>query len=70
MWAFFRRQALYFLVGFVVAFIVYLFVRFNADAVVLGIFISVGAGVATSIFLWWLERQFNKKPPTTVGGSR
>lgn len=70
MWAFFRRQGLYFLIGFVVAFVVYLFVRFNADAVTLGILIAIGFGAATSAFFWWLERRFNKTAPTTVGGNR
>lgn len=70
MWAFFRRQGLYFLVGFVVAFLIYLFVRFDADAIVLGILISAGAGVGLSMFLWWLERRFEKRQTTTTVGSQ
>lgn len=70
MWAFFRRQGLYFLIGFVVAFVIYLFARFDADAIVLGIVIASGAGVALSVFLWWLERRFERRGPQTVGGVR
>ena len=62
MWAFFRRQALYFLVGFVIAFVIYLFIRFDTDAVLLGIGIAAVAGVALSVFLWWLEGRFEEQP--------
>lgn len=64
MWAFLRKQALYFLVGFVLCFVVYLFVRFNADAVILGLALSVVAGLIFSFALWWAERRFdNPRPP-------
>ena len=46
MYAFLRKQLTVFLVGFVVAFVVYLCVRFVADKVLLGIVISAGVGVA------------------------
>lgn len=70
MWAFLRRQALYFLVGFVVAFVIYLFARFEADEIFLGIAIASGVGFALSVFLWWLERRFDDRGPATVGGNR
>jgi hypothetical protein len=63
MWAFLRRQGLYFLLGFVLCFIVYLFVRFDPDAVFLGIVLSVAAGITLSTFLWWMEGRFKKSPP-------
>jgi hypothetical protein len=63
MWAFFRRQALYFFVGFVVAFVIYLFIRFDADDVLLGIGIAAVAGIAVSAFLGWLETRFDESPP-------
>jgi hypothetical protein len=58
MWQFLRRQLLYFLVGFVVTFIIYLFVRFSADAVMLGVAIGIVGGAATAIGLFALERRF------------
>lgn len=65
MWAFIRRQALYFLAGFVVAFVIYLFIQFNNDDVLLGIAISAVVGVVVSVIFWWLERRFEEKPATT-----
>lgn len=62
MWAFVRRQALYFLVGFVIAFVIYLFIQFNNDDVLLGLAISAVAGIVVSALLWWLERRFEEKP--------
>jgi hypothetical protein len=62
MWSFLRRQTLYFLVGFVVAFVIYLFIRFDADAVFLGVVIAAAAGLALSVFLWWLEGRFEERP--------
>ncbi len=65
MWHFLRRQALIFLAGFVVTFLVYLFVRFNADEILLGMAIGAGAGVALAVIIFLLERQFpeQRKPP-------
>jgi FtsH-binding integral membrane protein len=41
------------LIGFIVTFVVYLFVRFNADQVVLGIVISlIGAAVALVVYVY------------------
>jgi cell division protein FtsW (lipid II flippase) len=58
MWSFLRRQALYFLVGFVVSFIIYLFVRFDFDKIILGVVIGAGVGLAVSIGVFMLERRF------------
>ncbi len=60
---FFRRQLTYFLVGFVVAFIIYLFVRFNADAVFLGLVIGAASGLATCVAIYLLERRFPDDRP-------
>ena len=62
MWAFLRRQGLYFLIGFVLCFLVYLFVRFDPDAVFLGMVLSTAAGITLSVFLWWMEGRFRNKP--------
>ncbi|MCS7294016.1 MAG: hypothetical protein RMK15_01585 [Chloroflexota bacterium] len=65
MWSFLRRQALIILAGFVVTFLVYLFVRFNADDILVGMAIGAGAGVALAVVIFLLERQFpeQRKPP-------
>ncbi|MFN0095496.1 MAG: hypothetical protein ACKVVT_12075 [Dehalococcoidia bacterium] len=55
---FLRRQLTYFLIGFIVAFIVYLFVRFDADSILLGVFVSFIAGVAVCGAVLFLERRF------------
>ena len=64
MWQFLRRQLNYFLIGFVVSFVVYLFIRYDADDVLLGVVIGIGCGLALSIGLFMLERRFpNAAPP-------
>ncbi len=60
---FLRRQLTYFLIGFVLTFIVYLFIRFNSDAVILGVVISAGGGFAVAVALFWLERKFPDDSP-------
>lgn len=55
---FLRRSALYFLTGFVITFIIYLFVRFDAGDVILGVFIAAGGGIAVTVGLTWLGRRF------------
>ncbi len=61
MYAFLRKQLTVFLVGFVVAFVVYLFVRFDADKVLLGVVISAVVGIAFNFGIVMLERQFPDK---------
>jgi cell division protein FtsW (lipid II flippase) len=63
MWHFLKRQALYFLIGFVITFLVYLFIRFDADKVLLGMVIAAVGGVALAIVLFLLERRFPEQPP-------
>lgn len=63
MWTFLKRRLLWFLIGFVVVFLVYLFVRYNVDAILLGMFIAAGGGAVVSIGVYWLERRF---PEETV----
>jgi hypothetical protein len=67
MWTFLRKQALYFLVGFVITFVIYLFVRFDADKVLLGVSIGALGGVGLSIVLFMLERRFpDQSPPPAM----
>ena len=62
MWTFLRRQGLYFLVGFVICFIIYLFIRIDSEKILLGIVISGFVGLAVSIGLFMLERRFPGAP--------
>ena len=55
---FLRRQLTYFLIGFLLTFIIYLFVWFDPDQVILGVVISAVGGVAMAAALFWLERRF------------
>lgn len=63
MWSFLRREFLYFLVGFVATFIVYLFIRFDPDEVLLGVAIASVGGIILAIVLFYLERKFPEKVP-------
>ena len=64
---FFRRQLTIFLVGFVISFVIFLFIRFNADAVFLGMAIGAGVGVATCFLVAFLNRKFfNDEPAPAV----
>lgn len=58
MYAFLRKELTVFLVGFVIAFVIYLFVRFDPNKVLVGLGVSAVAGVALMIALALLERQF------------
>jgi len=72
MWHFLRRELTYFLVGFVITFVIYLFVRFNADAVLLGLVVGAVGGLALAAGLFWLERRFPdeaKEPKETSGAA-
>ncbi|MCA9821765.1 MAG: hypothetical protein R3C29_10440 [Dehalococcoidia bacterium] len=67
MWSFLRRQFLYFLVGFVITFVIYLFVRFDADRVILGVGIGAIGGMAVAVVLFMLERRFPEQAPPSDG---
>ena len=60
---FLRRQLTYFLIGFLITFIIYLFVRFDPDQVILGVVISAVGGVAMAAVLFWLGRRFPDDDP-------
>ncbi|GIW13848.1 MAG: hypothetical protein KatS3mg062_1287 [Tepidiforma sp.] len=50
-----------FLLGFVVTFVIFLFVRFNASDVVLGLVIgAVGGGAALALYIY-LNRKFGRQ---------
>ena len=68
MWSFLRREFLYFLVGFVATFIVYLFIRFDPDEVLLGVAIASVGGIILAIVLFYLERKFPDRIPDADEG--
>ncbi|MBK7126251.1 MAG: hypothetical protein IPI85_12025 [Dehalococcoidia bacterium] len=51
------------LIGFIVTFVIYLFVRFDPDKIITGIVISlVGAGGALALYIF-LDRKFGGEEP-------
>ncbi|MBE7518978.1 MAG: hypothetical protein HS107_06990 [Thermoflexaceae bacterium] len=58
MWTFLRRQSLYFLVGFIVSFVIYLFIKIGANDVLWGLAVGAGGGLVVSIAFFLLERKF------------
>jgi cell division protein FtsW (lipid II flippase) len=67
---FVRRQLTYFLIGFVFTFIIYLFVRFDSDQVILGVVIGAVGGVALAALLFWLGRKFPDDEPEPTPATR
>jgi uncharacterized membrane protein len=65
MWTALRRYTNFFLIGFVVAFVVYLFVRYDADQILLGIVIGIAAGIVLCLLIFFLERRFPER--TQIG---
>lgn len=55
---FFRRQLTIFLVGFVIAFVIYLFIRFSADTVLLGVVIGAAVGIGTCFAVAFVNRKY------------
>ena len=62
MWHRIRQASLYFLIGFTIAFVIYLFVRFDANEVLIGMAIGAGAGVIVAAVLIWLEHRYPDPP--------
>jgi len=58
MWTALRRFWQYFLIGFIITFVIYLFVRFDADQIILGIVIAIGGGLVLAAAIFLLERRF------------
>ncbi len=63
MWTLLRRQLNYFFVGFIAAFVIYLFVRYEFDDIMIGVLIGAVVGVALSAGLYYLERRFPENRP-------
>ena len=64
MWSFLRRQGGYFLVGFVIAFVIYLMFKLDRNELITGLVIGAAAGIVLSGALFWLERRFPEKDET------
>lgn len=56
MFAWIRREALYVLSGFVVTFLIYLYIVFDADEVTRGLGIGLLGGAGVAILIFVLER--------------
>ena len=61
MWSTLRRLWHFFLAGFVATFVVYLFIRFDANKVLLGIIIGAAGGLVISVIIFALERRFPER---------
>jgi len=66
MWATLRRFWHFFLVGFIVTFVVYVFVRLDKDKILLGLLLAVVVGLVLSIGLALLERRFPDHTPPQI----
>jgi hypothetical protein len=67
MFSFLRRAFEYFLIGFVITFVIYLFVKLDPEEVVLGAAISAAGGVAVASAIIALSRRFPDQGPKEVG---
>ncbi len=61
MWTALRRYTNYFLIGFVVAFVIYLFIRYDADEILVGMIIGAGVGIVLCLVIFILERRFPER---------
>ncbi|MCC6383230.1 MAG: hypothetical protein IT304_12045 [Dehalococcoidia bacterium] len=66
MWTAIRRFFHFFTIGFIVAFVIYLFVRWDVDKVIVGVVIGAAGGVVLGIAIFLLERRFPEKTPNDV----
>ncbi len=64
---FLRRQALYVLSGFIVTFVIYLFITFDSEKVVKGLLISLIGGAGVAVLLFVLERWIPGRRARRVG---
>jgi hypothetical protein len=58
MWTTLQQFWRYFSIGFIIAFVIYLFVRWDADQVILGMVISAVVGLALGIALLFLQHRY------------
>jgi ABC-type uncharacterized transport system permease subunit len=58
-----RRYLNAVLIGFIITFVIYLFVRFDADKIITGIVISLVGGVGLLVLYIFLDRKFGPSEP-------
>ena len=58
MWTTMQQFWRFFSIGFIIAFVAYLFVRWDADKVITGVAIAAAVGVALAIVIFFLQRRF------------
>lgn len=58
MWSFLRRQGLYFLFGFIIAFVIYLMFKLGTQDLLVGLLIGAAGGLLSCAGLFWLEHKF------------
>ena len=58
-----RRYLNALLIGFIITFVIYLFVRFDPDKIITGIVISTVGGVALLALYVYLDRKFASPDP-------
>jgi len=69
MWSFLRRQGLYFLFGFTIAFVIYLMFKLGTTDLLIGLLIGAIGGLLACTGFFWLERKFPEKVETTEDSS-
>jgi hypothetical protein len=67
MWSFLHRQGLYFLIGFVATFLVYLFIKIGSKDVLWGMAFGAIGGVVLSTIIFFLERKFPERGTASTG---
>ncbi len=70
MWHFLRRRLLWFLIGFVIAFLVFLFVKYPNDEVLMGMTIAAVSGLGFSILIFLLEKRFPDQAREVLGDEK
>ena len=55
------------MIGFIITFVVYLYIKLDTDDLVLGLIIAAAGGVALAVGLFLLGRRFPDDAPDQVG---
>lgn len=64
MWTALRRFWHFFLLGFVIVFVVYLFFKLDQNELILGLVLGAAGGIALSGGVFLLERRFPERTTT------
>jgi predicted membrane channel-forming protein YqfA (hemolysin III family) len=63
MWTALRRFWHYFLLGFLIVFVVYLYFRLDQGELIVGLLLGAAGGLVLSLGIFALERRFPERPP-------